>query len=89
MNLITLLMVGLAAGFIASLIASDSGYGLLADIALGVAGAVVGGWGFRELHPSAPFETATSDLVLAFIGAVILLVAVRLIKLTMNRAPRV
>ena len=46
MSLLTWIVLGLVAGFIASKIVNKSGEGFFLDIVLGVVGAVVGGWLF-------------------------------------------
>jgi uncharacterized membrane protein YeaQ/YmgE (transglycosylase-associated protein family) len=46
MHIITWLLVGLVAGALAAGVMRGSGFGLFADIVLGIAGAVVGGWTF-------------------------------------------
>ena len=46
MSFIAWIVLGLLAGFIASKIVNRRGEGLLLDIGLGIAGAIVGGWMF-------------------------------------------
>ena len=82
--LILWLVVGLVAGVLASMVVRGSGLGLVGDIVLGIAGAVIGGWTFRELGWRAPFAGMPGLITVAFAGAVIVLVALRL--LTSGRA---
>lgn len=49
MFLIWWIIVGLVAGWVTGKIMRGSGYGVLTDILLGVAGALVGGWIMRAL----------------------------------------
>jgi uncharacterized membrane protein YeaQ/YmgE (transglycosylase-associated protein family) len=74
------LLVGLVAGLLASALVRGSGYGLLGDIVLGIAGAFVGGWAFRELGWHAPFAGIAGVIAVAFVGAVMVLLAVRLVR---------
>jgi uncharacterized membrane protein YeaQ/YmgE (transglycosylase-associated protein family) len=78
--LFTWLVVGFTAGVLASFVSRGSGYGIAGDIVLGIVGAFVGGWGFRQLHWNAPFTGLAGAIFVAFIGAVALLFAIRLIS---------
>ena len=73
---------------LASLIMRGSGFGVLGDIVLGIAGAFVGGWTFRELGWHAPFPGLGGVIAVAFVGAVILLAGLRLIRTATTQAPR-
>jgi uncharacterized membrane protein YeaQ/YmgE (transglycosylase-associated protein family) len=79
MDILTWIIVGLVAGLLASLVVGG-GYGLLGDIVIGILGAFVGGWLFRQLGWSAPFGGLAGTIFVAFIGAVVLLVLLRLIR---------
>jgi len=85
MDIITWLVVGLVAGLLASALMGGSGFGLLGDILLGIGGAFVGGWTFRELGWRAPFEGIAGVIVVAAIGAVVVLFGLRLIRGSMAR----
>jgi len=78
MDLVTWLIVGLVAGVLASLVMG--GYGLLVDIIIGIVGAFVGGWIFRKLGVGVPFGGLGGVIFVAFIGAVVLLAALRVIR---------
>jgi uncharacterized membrane protein YeaQ/YmgE (transglycosylase-associated protein family) len=80
MDIFTWLVVGLAAGALASVIMGEYGFGLLGDLVLGVIGAFVGSWAFHELGWSAPFPGLAGIIAVALVGAVIVLFAVRLIR---------
>ena len=75
-------LVGLVAGFLASHVALGHGLGLLWDIVVGILGAFFGGivlaglLHFSIVIAGHPIITA---MIMAFIGAVILLVIVRLL----------
>lgn len=88
MDIITWLIVGLVAGLLASALMRGSGFGLLGDIALGIVGAFVGGWTFHQLGWHAPFTGLPGVITVAFVGAVVVLLALRLIRYTTARPPR-
>lgn len=78
MYLIWLLIVGLLAGWIASHLMRGKGFGLLGDMIIGVIGAWVGG---TILHVFGLYSVGfIGSVVTAFIGAVILLALIRVIK---------
>lgn len=83
--IITWLVVGLIAGALASYVSRGTGYGIVGDIVLGIVGALIGGWGFRELHWHAPLAGLPGVILVAFIGAVALLFVIRLINRRRNR----
>ena len=56
MSILAWLVVGLIAGFLASKVINKTGSGLILDIALGVVGALVGGFIFNFFGHSAPMK---------------------------------
>lgn len=80
MDLLTWIIVGLIAGVLASLVMGGTGYGLIGDIIIGIVGAFVGGWIFRSLGVSSPLGGLAGTIFVAFIGAVVLLFVLRLIR---------
>ena len=44
MTILTWIVLGLVAGWVASLIMGAGGYGLIGDMVVGILGAIVGGW---------------------------------------------
>ena len=80
MDLLTWLIVGLVAGVLASLVMGGTGYGLIGDIIIGIVGAFVGGWLFRALGVASPLGGLAGTILVAFIGAVVLLLILRLIR---------
>jgi uncharacterized membrane protein YeaQ/YmgE (transglycosylase-associated protein family) len=79
-DLLTWLIVGLVAGVLASLVMGGTGFGIIGDIIIGIVGAFVGGWLFRQLGTSAPIGGLAGVIFTAFIGAVVLLFVLRLIR---------
>jgi uncharacterized membrane protein YeaQ/YmgE (transglycosylase-associated protein family) len=70
-------IVGLIAGWAAGKLMKGSGYGTLMDIVLGIVGAIVGGFVMRTLGFAGQGGMIYTILV-AILGAVILIVLVRL-----------
>ena len=80
MTLETILLwsvIGLIAGWLASAVVGG-GYGLIGDIVVGVVGAFLGGILFRHLGVATPFGGLAGTIFVAFIGAIILLLILRL-----------
>ena len=78
-GLIYWLVVGLIAGWLAGVVMKGGGYGVVADIILGILGAVLGGWIFSNLGIGAG-GGIIGGVVVAFIGAVILVAITRVLK---------
>ena len=86
MDILTWIIVGLVAGVLASLVMGGTGYGLIGDIIIGIVGAFVGGWLFSLLGVSSPFGGIAGVIFVAFIGAVVLLFILRMIRGGTRRA---
>jgi uncharacterized membrane protein YeaQ/YmgE (transglycosylase-associated protein family) len=78
MDILTWIIVGLVAGVLASLVVG--GYGILIDIIIGIVGAFVGGWIFTKLGWHTPFPGLAGTIFVAFIGSIVLLLLLRLIR---------
>jgi len=81
------LIVGLIAGVLASMVMGGTGYGLIGDIIIGIVGAFVGGWIFSALGVASPLGGMAGTILVAFIGAVVLLFLIRLIRRGTRGAP--
>jgi uncharacterized membrane protein YeaQ/YmgE (transglycosylase-associated protein family) len=79
MGLIIFLCIGALAGWIAGRLMKGSGFGLLGNMAVGIIGAVIGGWTFSQLGISVA-NGFVGSLVTSVAGASILLFAVGLFK---------
>jgi uncharacterized membrane protein YeaQ/YmgE (transglycosylase-associated protein family) len=86
-DLLTWCIVGLIAGVLASLAMGGTGYGIIGDIIIGIIGAFVGGWLFRTLGVASPIGGLPGVILVAFIGAVVLLFILRLIRRGTRRGP--
>ncbi len=80
MGILAWIVLGLVAGFIGSKIVNKSGEGFFLDIILGVVGAVVGGWVFSVFGASGVSGLNLYSLVVAVIGAIVVLVAYHAIR---------
>lgn len=80
MDILTWLIVGLIAGVLASLVMGGTGFGIIGDIIIGIVGAFVGAWLFGVLGVATPFEGLPGTIFVAFIGAIVLLFLLRLIR---------
>jgi uncharacterized membrane protein YeaQ/YmgE (transglycosylase-associated protein family) len=79
MILLYIIIVGLIAGWATGKIMKGSGYGPLVDILLGIAGAIVGSrlLGLLGIYSSGGL---VPTILIAIVGAVVLVLIVRLIK---------
>ena len=80
MSILTWLIVGLIAGVLASLVMGGTGFGIVGDIIIGIAGAFIGGWLFAAMGVAIPLGGIAGTILVAFIGAVVLLFVIRLVK---------
>lgn len=70
------ILIGLAAGYIASLIVKGTGSGLLLNLAIGIIGGVLGGWLFTLMGIGS--ENMLGSLITSTVGAIALLLIVSL-----------
>jgi uncharacterized membrane protein YeaQ/YmgE (transglycosylase-associated protein family) len=74
-------VIGAIAGWLAGLLVQGTGFGLVGDIVVGILGALLAGFLFPVLGITLTLGGGVlGAIILAFIGAVILLVIVRLFK---------
>lgn len=74
MSILAWIVLGLIAGFIGSKLVNKTGEGLLLDIALGIVGAIVGGWLFSLFGMGGVTGLNIYSLLVAVVGAVVFLV---------------
>jgi uncharacterized membrane protein YeaQ/YmgE (transglycosylase-associated protein family) len=72
------LIVGLIAGFLASVVMRGGGYGVVGDIIVGIVGAIIGGFLANLLGLGASGLIGT--IIVAFIGACILIAILRAVS---------
>jgi uncharacterized membrane protein YeaQ/YmgE (transglycosylase-associated protein family) len=78
-GILVILFVGLVAGWLAGKIVHGTGFGIIGDILVGIAGAFVASF----LFPKLGIHLGTglvSNIIYSAIGAVVLLLIVRLIR---------
>jgi uncharacterized membrane protein YeaQ/YmgE (transglycosylase-associated protein family) len=78
-GIIVILFVGLIAGWLAGKIVRGTGFGILGDILVGIAGALVASFLFPRLGIQLG-SGIVSEIIYSAIGAVLLLVVVRLVR---------
>ncbi len=73
-------LIGLVAGFLASRVALGHGLGLLGDVVVGILGALIGGFLSSVLRVSIAIagHPIIGEMIIAFIGATLLLLVVRM-----------
>ncbi len=71
-------LVGLLSGWLAGVVMKSGGYGLIGDIVLGLVGSILGSWIFRTLGVAVGAGLFMA-VVVAFIGAVLVISAQRMI----------
>ena len=82
-NILLWALVGLVAGFLASHVALGHGLGLIWDIVVGVIGAIFGGVvlaGMLHFNIAIAGHPIISAMIMAFLGAVLLLIIFRLVS---------
>jgi uncharacterized membrane protein YeaQ/YmgE (transglycosylase-associated protein family) len=85
MSILAWMLLGLIAGFVASKIVNKTGEGVVLDIALGVVGALAGEWLFKQFGQPGVTGLDPWSLLVAVVGAVVLLVLYHAIT---GRTPR-
>ena len=82
MGILAWIVVGLIAGWLASQVMRGGGYGLIGDIIVGVVGAVIGGFLASTLlnMPNAVNGINVTSILVAFVGAVILIAILRAVS---------
>ncbi len=74
MSIFAWIILGLIAGFVASKIVNRTGEGVILDVLLGIAGAVVGGWLFHAFGMRGVTGLNLYSMLVATIGAAVFLV---------------
>ena len=78
-GLLITVIVGIVAGWLAGQIVRGTGFGLIGDLLIGIAGAFIGNWLLPQLGIHLGVGLVES-VVNALVGAVVLLLVVRLIR---------
>jgi uncharacterized membrane protein YeaQ/YmgE (transglycosylase-associated protein family) len=82
MGIISWIVVGLIAGWLAGLLVKGGGYGCVGDIIVGVIGGLLGGWGASYFfHIGDPMSGINLESIgIALVGAVVFVVILRMIS---------
>jgi uncharacterized membrane protein YeaQ/YmgE (transglycosylase-associated protein family) len=80
MSILAWIVLGLIAGFIGSKLVNKTGEGIVLDIILGIVGAVVGGYIFSLFGAHGVTGVNLYSMVVAVIGAVVVLVVYHAIR---------
>jgi len=81
MDILSWIIVGLIAGWLAGMVMSGGGYGVIGDIVVGVVGGLLGGWMATSLfHIGAGVSGLNlGSILVAFVGACVFIALLRLI----------
>jgi uncharacterized membrane protein YeaQ/YmgE (transglycosylase-associated protein family) len=74
------IVIGLIAGAVAARVVAGRGFGCIADIVVGIAGAIIGGFLLGSLFGATGTVHFWGSIVVAFLGAVVLLAALKLLS---------
>jgi uncharacterized membrane protein YeaQ/YmgE (transglycosylase-associated protein family) len=82
MGLLSWIVVGAIAGWLSGQVMKGRGFGLLGDVIVGVAGGLVGGWLAGQFFkvPSAVNGINVTSILVAFLGAVVLIIVMRMFQ---------
>ena len=82
MSILSWILVGLVAGWLAGVVMRGGGYGVVGDIIVGIVGALVGGFLATNLFgtPGAVDGFNLTSIIVAFLGAVITIAILRAIN---------
>lgn len=78
-SILAILVVGLIAGWLAGKIVDGTGFGLIGDLAIGIVGAFIASWLLPRLGIGLGVGLIRA-IINSTIGAVLLLIIVRLVK---------
>ena len=79
-HLVLFLVIGGVIGWLAGVIVRGRGFGILADIVIGIVGSIFGGWMAEVMGIS--ISSSFGDFMMAIVGAVVLVGLTRLVVRT-------
>ena len=86
MSIITWIVLGLVAGWLASMLMRGGGYGIIGDIILGIVGALVGGFLSSALLGVDVSGFNFTSVVIATVGAILVIAIARALTPARSRA---
>ena len=78
------ILVGFVAGWLASLV-MGRGFGVVGDVIIGILGAFLGSYLFRSLGVKVPIKGIPGTILVAFVGAMVLILILRLLASVFRR----
>jgi uncharacterized membrane protein YeaQ/YmgE (transglycosylase-associated protein family) len=78
-SIVIVVLVGIVAGWLAGKVVRGTGFGLIGDLVVGIAGAFIASWLFPRLGISLGTGLVAA-VISSAVGAIILLLVVRLIR---------
>jgi uncharacterized membrane protein YeaQ/YmgE (transglycosylase-associated protein family) len=90
MGILSWIVVGLIAGFLARVVVKGGGYGCIGDVIIGMIGGLLGGFiASYFFHIGDPMSGINpTSILIAFLGAVLLLLVLRLLGGSRRRSRR-
>jgi uncharacterized membrane protein YeaQ/YmgE (transglycosylase-associated protein family) len=82
MSILSWIVVGLIAGWLASVLVRGGGYGLIGDMIIGIIGGLLGGWLATSVFHIGAAVTGINlvSILVALGGAIVLLIILRLVR---------
>jgi len=80
MGILAWIVLGLIAGFLASVVMKGGGYGVVGDVLVGVIGALLGGVLFSLVGGSGVTGLNVYSIIVAFLGACVLIAILRAVS---------
>jgi uncharacterized membrane protein YeaQ/YmgE (transglycosylase-associated protein family) len=80
MGILAWILLGLIAGFLASMVMRGGGFGIIGDIIVGIIGALIGGFLFSALGSTGVTGFNIWSLFVAFVGACVLIAILRAVS---------
>lgn len=85
MSFLWYIIIGIVAGFAAGRITKGRGFGFFINLIVGIVGGVLGGWLFGLMGISVHESSKIGNLVMATVGAIVLLCIVALFQRNHNQ----
>jgi uncharacterized membrane protein YeaQ/YmgE (transglycosylase-associated protein family) len=79
-SLLVILIVGVVSGWLAGQVVQGTGFGVIGDLIVGIAGAFVGSWLLPQFHLHFGTSLMLTAIINATIGAIVLLLIIWLLR---------
>lgn len=79
-GIIAIIIIGIIAGWLAGLIVSGTGFGLIGDLVIGIIGAFIGNWLLLSVLHVSLGTGWIAAIISSAIGAIVLLLIIKLIR---------